>query len=422
MTELAQHSFRRVGSVRGTPQPSLSLVKSSPQVKQKIKLKRLELVLRMLYEAIVKNKGIYSVVSMETHAPQTKYYPGSLASQKTIVEEVNPFMQLLDESLYDAENLSEKQSGVLRAVFEKQVPQNQVGRESKVILPGTLEHRRWLWFATLTDRREISDRVYHAHCKIYEDYPEFYNKEVVGISPSDFKKAFKQKSYKIGSPSQSSEFWLVCAKTLFEEFDGDPIKLLKHAGWSVEKVYAWKKKEKKIRGYDPIPGWGRKLISLYFLYLSELGEQLPYDAFPADVHAQAILQQTGCFDFGDRDKVYSSNLAEFMRKDLTALCEKKNWSIHIIAHASWLLGSQLCVRCSKSIDASVLCPAYKECKGRIDTGPYFTKGMWLKNAENMTKGGNRPKFGIPSDVPPRLQSMKNTKVTITTMPLFVDRV
>lgn len=400
MTELAQHSFARVGSVRVTPQLSLALVKSSPLAKQKIKPKRLELILRMLYGAIVKSKGIYSVVSMETHAPQTKYYPGSPASQTSNVE---------------PEAQTDFFEGPAKSVVQTTKP-------ISLILPGTLEHRRWLWFATLTDRREISDRVYYAHCKIYEDYPEFYSKEVVDTSPATFKEAFKKKSYKIGSPSQSAEFWLVCAKTLFEEFDGDPVNLLKHAGWSVEKVYAWKKRQKKIRGYDPIPGWGRKLISLYFLYLSELGEQLPYDAFPADVHAQAILQQTGCFDFGDRDKVYSSNLAEFMRKDLTALCEKKNWSIHIIAHASWLLGSQLCVRCSKSIDASVLCPVYEECKGRIDTGPYFAKGMWLKNAESMTKGGNRPAFGMPTDVPPRLQSKKNTKVIIPTMPLFGDRV
>lgn len=399
MTELAQHSFARASLVRVTPQLSLPPVKSSSPEKQGIKPKRLELILRKLYEGIVKSKGIYSVVSMETHAPQTKYYPGSPASQKPIKE-------------------PEAQSNLFEGPAKKMV---QTTKPVSLILPRTLEHRRWLWFATLTDRREISDRVYYAHCKIYEDYPEFYSKEVVGMSLSDFKKALKQKSYKIGSPSQSAEFWLVCAKTLFEEFDGDPVKLLKHAGWSVEKVYAWKQKQKKIRGYDPIPGWGRKLISLYFLYLSELGEDLPYDAFPADVHAQAILQQTKCFDFGGRDKVYSSNLAEFMRKDLTALCEKKNWSIHLIAHASWLLGSQLCVRCSKSVDAPVLCPIYKECKGRIDTGPYFAKGMWLRDAESMTKGGNRPKFGVPTDVPPRLQSRKNTRPQIPTIPLFTDR-
>lgn len=368
-------------------------------------------IIDQLYFAIVHSHGIYSRVKMETHAPQIIYYPGS-ESTRPKRNPVSTQSPLFTEESHAAETADEEYV------------------EHVVLEPGTPAHIVWLWFATLTDRREDSMQVYHAHCRIYADHPEFYTKDVLAIPPEEFKGKLGRKlagknKYKIGSPAQSSEYWLVCARTLFEEFDGDPIKLLKHAGWSVESVYAWKQAQKKTaakggRGYDPIPGWGRKLLSLYFLYLSEFGHPLPADAFASDVHAQAIVIQVGALRYGDRNTIVSGTLAELIRVFVTNYCKKKNYDVVLYAHASWLLGSNLCDQCSKRVDAPLLCPIYDECGGRVDTSHYWKKGTWPRNLQHLNKGGARPPFGMPTDVVQRLSQRGPARV-IPIAPLFPSR-
>ena len=359
-----------------------------------------EKIILQLYKAIIHRRGIFSLVSMETHAPQLIFYPGS--------PHINKALPITDKSLqvsfWQVPHVEPVK--ILEKVGQTNSCDELTRSYPAVLLPHTLEHRRWLWFTTLTDRREKSDRVYPAHCDIYNDHPEFYNDGVYYMNSVQFRQVIKSGKYKVGSPDQSAGNWQICAFTLFTKFGGDPINLLKHAGWSVEKVYTWKNKEKKRLGYDPIPGWGRKLISLYFLYLAGLGYTLPEDAFASDVHAQAIPIQVGVLDYGDRDIVYSSLFAEMIRKAVTALCKDKGYDIILVAHASWLLGSQLCTNCSGNDAAPVLCPIYKECHGRVDTSWYFSKGRWPKEIQIMTKGGERPVFGVPTDFTERVRSTK----------------
>lgn len=412
MTELAIHEAQKVGSVAKVVPPS---------IKPRIKQKEFEKIILKLYEAIINKKGLFAKVTMETHAPQILYYPGS-PHVKNFVPTAVPLHSLFDEE--DDEDVGELVLRLLEKVKEPQPDDAIRSRYPNILAPGTLEHRRWLWFTTLTDRREKSEMVYPAHCYIYVDHPEFYNDGVYNTDSVVFRKALRKGKYKVGSPNQSAGNWLICAFTLFTRFGGDPVLLLKHAGWSVEKVYAWKKKERKRLGYDPIPGWGRKLISLYFLYLEGLGYVLPEDAFASDVHAQAIPLQANAVDYGDSEVIYSSPFAEMIRKAATALCKKKNYDIILVAHASWLLGSQLCTKCAGNPDVPRLCPIYEQCKGRIDTSWYFSKGKWPKAAQIMTKGGERPKFGIPTDVQARLRTTKRGKTQMELadiLPLFPDR-
>lgn len=372
----------------------------------KLNERKLAKIIDTLYKAIVLSKGLYTFVKMETHAPQLIYYPGAPLTKKK-KESYSPQASFITEE-------DDKTNAV-------KVSTTNIQKKSIVLERGTPEHIRWLWFATLTDRREDSMQVYKAHCLIYADHPEFYTKEVCSINAEEFRNAFDKK-YKIGSPGQSAGYWQICARTLFEEFDGDPVKLLKHAGWGVESVYAWKQAQKKSvekggRGYDPIPGWGRKLISLFFLYLSELGYTLPDDAFASDVHAQAIAIQTGTLDYGDKDSIVSAKLAEMIRLFVPGYCKRKNYDVVLVAHASWLLGSTLCEQCSSRIDAPVSCPIWSSCKGRVDTSYYWKKGMWPKNLPIMNKGGVRPYFGLPTDVTPRLSQRGPGKV-IPIDPMF----
>lgn len=456
-TELATSDTQGAGAVVDSTSERSRQKPQEPTVK----VRKLAKIVRLLCEAYKNRKGIFAQMSIETHAPQHKWYPGTHLlkhpNKKTVQEleslagmnlpssdEVQTMIErytqetsansderievLGQEFDISAVPLTREQGAhikKLQALFEAAEKREALEAEvtfvpHKVVPRGTAEHRRWLWFATLTDRREVSDLVYRAHCRIFEDYPEFYDERIVNADPEDFKEKIRRRSYKIGSPYQSAEFWIRCGKTLFEEYGGDPVVLLQMHGWSVASVYKWKQEEKKKRGYDPIPGWGRKLLSLYFLYLSELGYKMPRDVFPADVHAQAILLQTGAVSFGGKKVLYTSGFAEMIRKEVPRICRQQGHEVIRYGHASWLLGSQLCVNCAGNPAVPHLCPVYEECKGRVDTSSYFAKGIWRKDGQVMTKGGERPGFGLPTDFSPRERGgTKARKVkVIPIMPLF----
>lgn len=385
-------------------------------------------IMLTLYEAFQEKKGWYKTATVESMAPQWKWYPGSPAFRKALEKAEEKNRKQLEgiegfkipssteaQALFVEANQEldtpakakhlEKVRALLRVAKRLEAKESQNYDPGKTVERGTKEWERWGWFSVLTDRREKSDRVYEAHCWMYRDHPELYDKRIASISVEEFHGMIQKGRYKIGSPYDSAEYWIRCGKTLFEEFDGDPVKLLEHAGWSVESVYRWKKQEKKKRGYDPIPGWGRKLISLYFLYLAELGYLMPIDAYPADVHAQAFVIQTGMLEYQDRDVVYSNEVAELVRKRITELCIRETLKPADMAHASWLKG-QMCQKCSSIPNARELCAIYDKCRGRVDTSHYFAKGRWPKEIQIMAKGGERPAYGVPTDFDPRKRTAK----------------
>jgi hypothetical protein len=369
----------------------------------KIKEERFTQILETLYTSIIKNKGLFDFVRIETHAPQIKYFPGSPA--------------LLPEK-------NENQLSFLPEAKEEVV---------NILEPGTLGHRIWLWVSVHEDLQDDSDQVYRAHCKIFADHPEFYDRRVLDLDLKEFARILKEKDetgkvkYKVHHGEKVARNWQRCMKTLFEEFEGDPLVFLKKTGWSVESVYAWKMSQKKIRGYDPLPNWGRKLISLYFFYLIGLDPTyvFPDDAFPADLHAQALVIQTGCLDWGDKDVIYSAPFAEMIRKFVTRLAREKNWDILILGHAQWLQGSSLCNGCALNKGAIALCNIFKMCGGRVDTGSY-SAGKWYKDGRVQTKPGEMAPFGLPTEQPLRLTRARKRKIQAEgeipkTIPLFIRR-
>ncbi len=84
MTELAEGSLQAAGSVRHFL-PPLPPKKKEPS----LKMKRFERIMFLLYDAIINKKGLYARVTMETHAPQLLFYPGSLhlRGAETVAEE-----------------------------------------------------------------------------------------------------------------------------------------------------------------------------------------------------------------------------------------------------------------------------------------------------------------------------------------------
>lgn len=266
----------------------------------------------------------------------------------------------------------------------------------KNIERGSNDHARWLFFATLTDRRQVSNEVYKSHCEIFEHHPQLYTDEILDIltySPEELEKILIK--YRIGVPRQSSHYWTRCARTLFVEFKGDPLLLYSSCGNTVEGIQDYRKTFQKLTGIGPLPGYGPKISSLYALFLAELGLiEFPKDAFAVDVHVQRIFMQTRALTLSKR--LTNENLEKIIRPFLCAVCEKHGLNKIDLAHAFWFLGSTLCTNCYKRGDISHLCPAYEMCNGPINTKEYFAKGFWnlLDDQGTQMRKGDSKIFNI----------------------------
>ena len=126
--------------------------------KPSLNMWKLERFITTIYTALIKEQGLFKTLSIENTGPQHLYYPGSDAVQP------RPRVRSTQSTIFDDDTTEE-------------TPEEEVVRRY-VMTRGTPEHIRWLWFATMTDRREISTRVYKAHCDIYHDHPEFYSYDI----------------------------------------------------------------------------------------------------------------------------------------------------------------------------------------------------------------------------------------------------
>lgn len=259
------------------------------------------------------------------------------------------------------------------------------------VVAGSFDHILWLFFATLTDRRQVSDEVYRAHVVIHSVYPEFYTKDVLKLDVEWFGEFLAK--YKVGVPRQSAEYWIRCAKTLFNEFDGDPINIIKHCGSTVDKVQAYKKLTEKTTGLDPLPGYGPKITSLFLLFLAELEIfPMPPDAFPVDVHVQRFFLQQGLIvPYQD---LVNDDLEKILRPFISNLCNERSINKVTMSHGLWNLGSKGCNGCSRRKSIHLMCPINETCLGCVNAKPYFKLGIWQKDLQFMRKGSDR-EFILP---------------------------
>ncbi len=287
--------------------------------------KRAPEILRILYGEYVDSRKLFRYVNRETHAPQRKYVPADVPL-------------------------------------------------------GGFEHRKWLFFAAMTDRREESERVYASHKRLFSRARFLYTDEVMEMPPQRIAEILK--SEKIGSPGQSAKYWPRCTETLYGDFFGDPIHLYKEK--SIAALLAFK----KSRAKEPLPGFGPKILSLLSLFYEELGlMQMPEDAFPVDVHVQRFAISTGIIQ--GSGKVTNEDVEKVLRPLLCAVVREEGWSALELSHAIWFLGNRLCKGCYQKRAAEFLCPAYGYCGGSISTKPYFRHGVWDFDALRHRKGGDR---------------------------------
>lgn len=254
------------------------------------------------------------------------------------------------------------------------------------VVKGSVEHRRWLFFAAMTDRRAVSDEVYASHERLWRRTPKLYSKDVLDMSQHEIAKLLSGE--RVGSPRQSATYWPRSARTLFESFDGDPVMIYQKFG-SVNSILASRKKE------NPLPGFGPKILSLLSLFFEELGLMvMPPDAFPVDVHVQRIALSTGIATASA--PITNESLENVLRPLLCELCITEQWKPLELSHAMWFLGNRCCSGCYRNAAVELLCPVYALCQGSSSTLSYFQRGFWDVAAVRHRKGGDRS-FSLPEN-------------------------
>ena len=257
--------------------------------------------------------------------------------------------------------------------------------------PGSIEHQLWLFFATMTDRREESARVYESHVNLRRRHPRLYTEAAARMAPDTI--AEKLAAEKVGSPGQSARYWPRCARTLFEKFRGDPLALYRMGDGLIDDVLRYK----PSREGDRLPGFGPKILSLLSLYFEELGlMEMPRDAFPVDVHVQRFLISTGIIT--STGQVTNEEVERVVRPFLCRLCAEENIPRLELSHVIWFLGNRCCSGCYRNKAVERLCPSYGDCGGSISTLTYTKKGLWDFDVPRHRKGGERTML-LPSDMP-----------------------
>ena len=278
---------------------------------------------------------------------------------------------------------------------------------------GLEEHRRYLFFAVLTDRRQTSEQVYGNHVGLWNKHPFLYGRELLKLETYKAEKEVSSLDLDLldeevvltqaktgeqnlvslvkalldrhgfGIAEQSAKSWVVCSKTLWEHFGGDPLRLYEEG--SIEAILRWVDEEKKKAKRDPLSGFGPKLLSLLAMFYEEL-RVLPHvkGAFPVDIHIQRLCIATGIVR--GSGVVDAAGLAEFLRPRLCDVCYENGWSPLDLAQDGWFLGNRRCQRCSKVKDIRHSCPLVDICEGAISSQTYGKLGKWNFSSPILSKG------------------------------------
>jgi len=256
----------------------------------------------------------------------------------------------------------------------------------KGILKGSEEHVTFLFFTTLVTLQSSSDEGFKNAVRLYEEFNECftYNVLLSNIHGSNsLQDIFEEVGF--NKPSTWSKYWVQCARTLFCDYDGSPLGIIKDVK-TVDGMLAQKKKARKEGKSWWLNGYGPKLFSLFCIFCEELGLiEAISDAIPVDVHLQRICLSTGVVT-ADSDKFGDTILAEFLRENLTKFCWWNDITPVDLSHAMWFLGSKACSRCSRARGMHGYCPVYEECEGSPPTKPYWRKGHWRLDLGRNPKG------------------------------------
>lgn len=251
---------------------------------------------------------------------------------------------------------------------------------------GSRDHAIFLYFATGTDRRQVSNTLYRAHMHLWERRPRMYQSDVLLFKDGVIKRNIF--SCPIGMKDEIAKNWKPCARTLYREFEGDPTAL--YASGSIDQILKYKQSAKQ----DPLPGFGPKIFSLLAIFYEDLGLLSGIQgAFPVDVHIQRICISTGIVS--GNGTLYREGVAEFIRPRLYELCMEEGWNRSDLAHAMWFNGSELCNGCATSRVVASLCTVYELCDGGLPTRQYGKEGRWNFDQPRREKGSPNHVLFVP---------------------------
>lgn len=286
-----------------------------------------------------------------------------------------------------------ERKGVFSRLSRSDAPQT-VNRPSAIKI-GSRQHAQWLFFATMTDRRDQSARVYQGHNRLWHNHPELYHQPIPPLLQADVELEKKLERAKISLAIGSARNWFHCSQTLFARFEGDPVNVLRIG--SIDQILA---------SNINLLGFGPKLLSLLAIFYQEIGLiALPEDAFPVDVHGQRFALSTGIL--ACQQPIRSELIERKLRYLYAKICREQGWSVVEMSHAIWFLGNQLCTNCPKDSVAENYCPVYKNCGGAVKSRGYFTRGIWNQE-DRYPKSGQR-KFGVGGCSPLFQNSGPSTK-------------
>jgi endonuclease III len=252
------------------------------------------------------------------------------------------------------------------------------------IVQGSEEHIIFLYFAVLMTYHSQSEEGFKSAVKLYMNFPELFNLDLKYISINKIIGCIKSVGFIY--PNQLALSWKESGITVFELYD-NPVKLVKKFK-NVDDFLEEKNKLKIKYKMNKFRGYGPKLYSLFTLFCEELGIINHVEgAFPVDVHIQRQFLSWELVK-NNNDKIDATNLAEFIRKNLSVLCySKKIKPLHLF-HALWFLGNRLCRICYRlSIqELESYCPTFKFCNGSVSTKMYRRKGIWDLSISRNNKG------------------------------------
>lgn len=241
---------------------------------------------------------------------------------------------------------------------------------------GSRDHAVFLFFATGTDRRQVSQNLYKEHANLWQRRPRMYREDVLDFKQHVIRRNIE--SCKIGMKDDIIRNWKPCASALYREFGGDPAALF--AERSIDRIVEHKKRSPSF-----LPGFGPKILSLFAMFLEDLGLVTGIDgAFPVDVHIQRICISTGIVR--SSGILHREPVAEFIRPRLYALCKEEGWDRSALAHALWFNGNELCNGCQSSKVSASLCVIYNDCSGGLETRSYGKEGRWNFDQPRRPKG------------------------------------
>lgn len=256
----------------------------------------------------------------------------------------------------------------------------------KEVKKGSHEHALFLFFTTVMMYASDSDMGFRQSVRLFEAYRYLFTEKIIDVDVPHVGNYLHEIGFV--RPNQGAEYWHGSGATLFNHYEGKPLRVL--SVQDVDEFLVKKRELEKRLGAESLPGIGPKIFSLMAIFFEELGliDEMP-GAFPADLHVQRICISLGIVE--GSGIVYAAKLAEFLRPRIYDICRRLSMRPVDLSHALWFLGNRVCTRCPLVEGIEHVCPIVRHCGGAIPSLIYSRKGKWDLDTPRLPKGNGQQK-------------------------------